>query len=106
MIKTKFSCFWNAPDLDRNYRTAVSLHGHTNRSKESLHFLPQLADKCPLLQAALEKQCKKSNMPVNFERAYWTPPLTPRLAYETEAEPDPECGRTRQPDFTHGSRQH
>ena len=55
-----------------------------NRSKESLHFLPQLADKCPLLQVALEKQCKKSNTPVDFKRAYWTPPLTPMLAYETE----------------------
>ena len=84
MIKTKFSCFWNAPNLDRNHRTAVSLHGHTNRSKESLHFLPQLADKCPLLQAALAKQCKKSYTPVHFDRAYWTPPLSPRLAYETE----------------------
>ena len=84
MIETKISCFWNGPELDRNHRTAVSLHGHTNRSKESLHFLPLLAQKCPMLEAALEKQCKKSNTPVDFKRAYWTPPLSPKLAYETE----------------------
>jgi hypothetical protein len=84
MTETKFSCFWHGPDPGRNHRTAVSLHSHTNRSKESLRFFPQLAQKCPMLQAALEKQCRKSTTPVDFERAYWTPPLTPKLAYEAE----------------------
>src|ERR1700693_1940433 len=84
MIETKFSCFWLEPDPGRNHRTAVSLHGHTNCSKESLHFLPLLAQKCPMLHAALEKKCKSCVVPVDFERAYWTPPLPPKLAYETE----------------------
>src|ERR1017187_2353257 len=84
MTETKFSCFWHGPDFARNHRTAVSLHGHTNRSKESLFFLPQLAQRFPMLEAALEKQCRKSTIPVDFARAYWTPPLTPKLAYETE----------------------
>lgn len=37
-----------------------------------------------MLHAALEKQCRRSQIPVDFSRAYWTPPLTPELAYETE----------------------
>jgi hypothetical protein len=37
-----------------------------------------------MLHEALEKQCRRSRIPVDFSRAYWTPPLTPRLAYETE----------------------
>ncbi len=37
-----------------------------------------------MLREALEKQCRKSRITVDFSRAYWTPPLTPRLAYETE----------------------
>jgi hypothetical protein len=37
-----------------------------------------------MLHEALQKQCRKSRIPVNFARAYWTPPLTPKLAYETE----------------------
>ena len=37
-----------------------------------------------MLYEALEKQCRKSRIPVDFSRAYWTPPLTPKLAYETE----------------------
>jgi hypothetical protein len=84
MAETKLSCFWHGPDLGRDTRAAVSLHGHTNRSKESLQLIPQLARKGPMLHEALEKQCRKSRIPVDFSRAYWTPPLTPKLAYETE----------------------
>ena len=84
MAETKLSCFWHGPDLGRETRAAVSLHGHTNRSKESLQLIPELARKGPMLHEALEKQCRRSRIPVNFARAYWTPPLTPKLAYETE----------------------
>lgn len=37
-----------------------------------------------MLHEALKKQCRKSRIPVDFSRAYWTPPLTPQLAYDTE----------------------
>jgi hypothetical protein len=37
-----------------------------------------------MLHEALEKQCRKSRIPVDFSRAYWTPPLTPKLAHKTE----------------------
>ena len=84
MAETKLSCFWHGPDLGTSARVAVSLHGHTNRSKESLRLIPQLARKGPMLHEALEKQCRKSRIPVDFSRAYWTPPLSPKLAYETE----------------------
>ena len=84
MAETKLSCLWHGPDFGRETLTGVSLHGHTNRSKESLQFIPQLARKGPILYEALEKQCRKSRIPVDFSRAYWTPPLTPKLAYETE----------------------
>lgn len=84
MAETKLSCFWHRPDLGRDTQAAVSLHGHTNRSKESLRFIPELAHKGPMLYEALEKQCKKARFGVDFSRAYWTPPLSPKLAYETE----------------------
>jgi len=86
MAEAKFSYFSRGSVIGREHRAAVSLHGHTNRSKESLHFLPKMAQKCPMLHAALEKQCRRSTIPVDFVRAYWTPPLTPKLAYEIERE--------------------
>lgn len=82
--ETKVSCFWRGPDLGRDTRAAVSLHGHTNRSKESLQFIPELARKGPMLHEALLKQCNRARFPIDFSRAYWTPPLTPQLAYDTE----------------------
>ena len=84
MAETKLSCFWHGPDLGRGSQSAISLHGHTNRSKESLQLIPELARRGPMLHQALEKQCRRSRIPVDFSRAYWTPPLTPELAYETE----------------------
>ena len=92
MMETKFTCFWREQNLLRQYRTAVSLHGHTNRSKESLFFLPQLARRFPMLYEALEKECRKSTVPVDFKKAYWTPPLTPMRAYETERNQIEELG--------------
>src|ERR1035438_2151552 len=84
MAETKLSYFWHRPDLGRETQAAVSLHGHTNRSKESLQLIPQLARKGPMLYEALENQCRRSRIPVDFSRAYWTPPLSPKLAYEAE----------------------
>jgi hypothetical protein len=84
MAETKLSYFWHRPDLGRETQAAVSLHGHTNRSKESLQLIPQLARKGPMLYEVLENQCRKSRIPVDFSRAYWTPPLSPKLAYEAE----------------------
>jgi len=83
MPQTRISCFWQETEFG-GARSAVSLHGHTNRSKESLRFILELVRKAPMLQEAFEDRCKRVRIPVDFSRAYWTPPLTPELAYETE----------------------
>lgn len=84
MAQTKISCLWNQPDAAAHYRAAVSLHSHTNRSKESLGFIQEFAGRIAVLKWALERQYKRSPVPVDLARAYWTPPLTPKLAYEAE----------------------
>jgi hypothetical protein len=83
--QTQISCLWKQPDIAGKYRTAVSLHSHTNQSKESLLFIPAYAEKWPLLRWALKEQCKKSGRPVDFSQAYWTPPLPPKVAFELES---------------------
>jgi hypothetical protein len=83
--QSQITCLWKQPDIASNYRTAVSLHSHTNQSKESLLFIPAFAEKWPLLRWALKEQCKKSVRPVDFSQAYWTPPLPPMLAFELES---------------------
>jgi hypothetical protein len=84
MPQSKLSFFRRSGQA--NYRTAVSLHSHTNHSKETLQFIPNFAAKYPLLRWALERQCKKSKIPVDFRRVYWTPPLTARMAYQVESQ--------------------
>jgi hypothetical protein len=69
----------------KGYRTAVSLHSHTNHSRETLQFIPKFAAKYRVLRWALERQCKKSTIPVDFRRVYWTPPLSPRMAHQVES---------------------
>jgi hypothetical protein len=83
--QSRISCIWKQPDIAGKYRTAVSLHSHTNQSKESLLFIPAFAEKWPLLRWALKEQCKKSVRPIDFSQAYWTPPLPPKLAFELES---------------------
>ena len=87
-MRQTLSCLWNEPDAARCFRTGVSLHSHTNHSRESLRFIPQYAQKYRLLGAALRLRsewCAKSTgvMPDLF-RGYWTPPLTPRGAFDLE----------------------
>jgi hypothetical protein len=83
--QSQISCLWKQPEIAGKYRTAVSLHSHTNQSKESLLFIPAFAEKWPLLRWALKEQCKKSVRPVDFSQAYWTPPLHPKQAFELES---------------------
>ena len=84
MAQNQISCFWNEPKVPGKYRAAVSLHSHTNHSKESLRFIPEFTQKRPLLRWALERQSRRSTIPVDWARAYWTPPLIPKLAFEVE----------------------
>jgi hypothetical protein len=84
--QSQISCLWKQPDIAGRYRTAVSLHSHTNQSKESLLFIPEFAEKWPALSWALKEQCKKSRRHhIDFSQAYWTPPLPPKLAFELES---------------------
>jgi hypothetical protein len=71
--------------VSRSFKTAVSLHGHTNRSKESLSFISEYAGKHTVLRRALARQERRAkNVTPNLKGAYWTPPLTPREAYDVE----------------------
>jgi hypothetical protein len=87
----RISYLWKQADAACTYPTAVSLHSHTNQSKETLDFLANLGNQYPLFRPILSRYERRArnrhNLPVNYAAAYWTPPLTPRLAF------DLECGQ-------------
>ncbi|MEN6532805.1 MAG: hypothetical protein ABFD89_04030 [Bryobacteraceae bacterium] len=64
----------------RNFRTAVSLHGHTMHSEESLAPLPKYVRRIPVVRSlfhALEKRYEgATGRQFDYARAFWTPPLS------------------------------
>jgi hypothetical protein len=80
---------WRHPEALKGYHSAVSLHGHTTHSCESLAFVPRVLSHVTVARAALnwleEWHRRETGRPIPFERAFWTPPLNPRAAFELEA---------------------
>jgi hypothetical protein len=87
-ISRSVHCLWRERDVVEGYRSAISLHGHTMHSRESLDFVPRVLRYVPMAQAALEqfedRHRRLHGKRIPFERAYWRPPLNPRAAYELE----------------------
>jgi hypothetical protein len=70
------------------FRTGVSLHSHTLHSRESLDFIERVTADTPWLSGAIRKQQAKyralKGRDLDLKRAWWTPPLSPRQAWELE----------------------
>jgi hypothetical protein len=85
----RISYLWKEADTARAYPTAVSLHSHTNQSKETLDFIANLGNQYPLIRPFLARYERRSqerhHTPINYAAAYWTPPLTPKLAFDLES---------------------
>ncbi len=74
---------WKDPELARRFSTGVCLHGHTMHSDECLDFLPRYLRQIPGL-SQIVKSYQRGPSPVDFARAYWTPPLSPISALRLE----------------------
>lgn len=70
-------------------RAGVSLHSHTMHSKEYLGRLPTYIAKFPVGSYILEREIGRLHLYegriFNFNKVYWTPPLSPREAHELES---------------------
>jgi hypothetical protein len=87
-VQQTLTCLWKEPGVTKGYRAAVSLHGHTNHSKEGLSFIKEYAERNPVLRLALATQEKRaeteSAITVDFKQAFWTPPLSALAAFQLE----------------------
>ncbi len=68
---------------DAQFKTAVCLHGHTMHSEECPDFLPRYLGQAPGI-AQIVASYQRGRTPVDFARAYWTPPLSPASALQLE----------------------
>lgn len=86
--RNRISYFWQDAEAARSYQTGVSLHSHTNQSKETLDFVANWSEQFPLASPFLrriERRAKKNHgFTINYAHSYWTPPLTPILAFDLE----------------------
>jgi hypothetical protein len=89
MPASRISYLWKDPTAAGEFASGVSLHSHTNQSKETLDFLANLGNENKLFRpfiARAQKRCReKYCLSLDFAAGYWTPPLTPRIAFDLES---------------------
>jgi hypothetical protein len=88
MANSTISYLWRDKDASKGFRSGVSLHSHTNQSKETLDFLANFGNQYPVMRPFLSRLERRSQqmhgVRVNYAASYWTPPMTPKLAFDLE----------------------
>ncbi|HYJ91913.1 MAG TPA: hypothetical protein VEV84_11435 [Pyrinomonadaceae bacterium] len=86
--QTRLTILREPQNLTSKAQTGVSLHCHTEHSKEMLDFVPHYADKLPIINyfwhKERDKYLEKEGRAADFSTAYWSPPLAPMSVYEIE----------------------
>ena len=89
MAGSQISYLWSNPHAAEGFASGVSLHSHTSQSKETLDFLANLGNRSHLIRKLLrfceERAMQRYGFKVDYAAGYWTPPLTPRLAFDLES---------------------
>jgi hypothetical protein len=89
MSNSTISYLWCDRRAAQGFRTGVSLHSHTNQSRETLSFLANVGSRYSFFRPLLARLERRSELNhgvrINYAAAYWTPPLTPKLAFDLES---------------------
>ncbi len=87
-MSQSISYLWREPQAAKGFTSGVSLHSHTNQSKETLDFIAELSTDWKFLQPVMRwaerRSHRTSGIRPDYAQSYWTPPLTPRLAFDLE----------------------
>ncbi len=88
MANSTINYLWRDQKAAQGFRSGISLHSHTNQSQETLDFLANLGNQYPLIRpliARLERRSESMHgVRINYASSYWTPPMTPKLAFDLE----------------------
>lgn len=88
MPGSAISYLWRDKDAPKDFRTGVSLHSHTNQSRETLDFLANFGNQFPVMRpllSRLERRAEQMHgIHIDYAASYWTPPMTPKLAFDLE----------------------
>jgi hypothetical protein len=88
MPSSAISYIWRDKDAPNGFRTGVSLHSHTNQSRETLDFLANFGNQFPVMRPLMSRMERRAEqyhgIHVDYAASYWTPPMTPKLAFDLE----------------------
>ena len=88
-MNSTISYLWRDKSATKGFHAGVSLHGHTNQSEETLDFLANFGNQYPWMRPLLSRLEQRSEqmhgIRIDYARSYWTPPMTPRLAFDLES---------------------
>lgn len=77
-------------------RCGVSMHCHTENSKEMLDFIPHYAERMPVISQFWKKESvkfeAKNGKPIDFSTSYWSPPMTADAVFRAESAQIEEAG--------------
>lgn len=94
--QTRLHILQEAKSLTSKAKTGVSLHCHTEHSKELLDFVPHYADKLPIIayfwQQEKKRYQKREGKAVDFSTSYWSPPMTGQSVYNIEKQQISDVG--------------
>jgi hypothetical protein len=81
---------WRNTEVTTGFRSGVSLHSHTNQSRETLKFLALLGTRYSFMRRLMHRLEERSEanhgMRVDYGLSYWTPPMPPKLAFDLESD--------------------
>jgi hypothetical protein len=87
---TRLHILHKEQDLSPKAKTGVSLHCHTQHSKEMLDFVPHYAEKLPVINYFWRRErdnyVKRKGKKLDFSTAFWLPPFSEKQVYDIEKE--------------------
>ncbi|MGI8787090.1 MAG: hypothetical protein ACR2HG_04920 [Pyrinomonadaceae bacterium] len=94
--RTRLHILHQPQSLRERAKTGVSLHCHTEHSKEMMDFIPHYAAKLPIISYFWNKERKKylerEGKEPNFSTGYWSPPMTAEAVFDIERRQINEVG--------------
>ncbi|MGA2568972.1 MAG: hypothetical protein ABSF23_00495 [Terracidiphilus sp.] len=89
MPASTISYLWRDRHASHGFQSGVSLHGHTNQSRETLDFLANFGNQYPVMRPLLSRLERRTEqmhgIRVDYAASYWVPPMTPKLAFDLES---------------------
>ena len=89
MPSATINYLWRDKTASKGFRTGVSLHNHTNQSHETLDFLANFGNQYPVMRPLMVRSERRAQqmhgVRIDYSRSYWTPPMTPKLAFDLES---------------------